>query len=251
MSDQNRTPETPPTRLPDDQHPMRGKVIDLSTLEFVAQGNRRFVYLIRQGTPGFEMFDFPLVLKVPRYEDREQRMNAAKRFLSRLFPSTAERGIRVEARYWSKLASRVPGDPINMPLPVFRGYVMTTGGNAALWDAMCDENGDLAPTLREFFQRGESASLVEPLNRFVAFTYEHNLVAPDIQATNMVLVERRGRKEIVLVDGYADMRLISMRSMFVWRNKKNMEHRFSRMAGQANLGYDKKKRCFYLPETTD
>ena len=249
MADHNQA--LPESKLNQSRTGMAGdqKVIDLSGLDVVAQGNRRFVYLIQPGTPGFEEFDIPLVMKVPRYEDRERRMGLAKRLLSKLFPISAERGIRVEARYWTKLARRVPEKPSSMPLPVFYGYVMTTDGRAALWEAMCDADGDLAPTLREIANQGDPSILVEPLNRFVDFSYRHNLVAPDIQGVNMVLVERNGRWETVLIDGYADMRLISFRSMFAWRNRQNMDNRFGKMGRQLKLDYDVQKREYSRPQT--
>lgn len=224
--------------------------IDLSTLDMVAQGNRRFVYLIRPGTPGFEKYDLPLVLKIPRYKDRERRMAWPKRLLSRMFPASAERGIRIEARYWTKLARRVPGNPSDMPLPVFHGYVTTTDGRAALWEAMCDADGNLAPTLHTVAKRGDQASLIEPLNRFVDFSYRYNLVAPDIQGVNMVLVDRNGRQQAVLIDGFADMRLVSLRSMSAIRNRRNMDNRFAKMGRAVEIDYDLQKRQYALPEST-
>lgn len=223
------------------------RVIDLTRLKKVAQGNRRDVYFVPTGETGFEHFSAPLVLKVPRYADRRTHHRRSKRLKSILLPFSMERVSRVEVNYWKKLAARFDGDPAQMPLPVFRGYVNTSDGRGTLWDAMCDSDGKLAPTLRQLKRAGVIEELVDPLNRFAAFCYEYNVVAPDIQGVNLVRVERAGRPEVVLIDGFGDMRIFSTRELSRRRNRTFMDHRFGKTAISAGMVFNPATRQFSMP----
>ena len=227
--------------------------VDLTGREIVARGNRRDVYLVDPPALGLPAAEKPLVLKIPRYKERLAHPHLAKRLVAKLFPSSLERVIRVEARYWEKLAFRYGQDPASMPLPLFHGYVNTNEGPATLWESVWGANGDLAPTIDDLAKEGDLPSAIAPLNKFVAFCFAANIVAPDIRSGNIVLAQRAGRPEAVLIDGFGDMRLFSIRTLSTRRNTEFMTKRFARMAWKSGLVFDEKRREFSMPaqQTSD
>lgn len=223
------------------------KYVDLSGRKIVAKGNRRDVYLIDPQEVGIGGANTPLVLKIPRYEERRAHPRLSKRIIAKLFPASLERVIRVEAKYWEHLAASIGADPKTMPVPFFYGYVDTNLGRATLWESVWGADGELAPSISQLELKGGLARAIEPLNRFVAFCFETNIVAPDIRSDNVVLAERFGRTEAVLVDGYGDMRLLSFLSLSPRYNTQFMTRRFARFAWTVGLHFDTETRLFAMP----
>ena len=221
--------------------------IDLRDVELVNQGGRRFVYLIPRGFPGFEDIRMPLALKVPKYKERLAQINWVKRLLTEWIPYAAERVIRVEAAYFTRLAHEFTGPIAEIPLPQFFGFARTSQGRAALWEAICDDQGRLAPTLHQLIERGQVHEFLEPLNKFVKFCYRNNVLAPDIQVKNLVLAHRNGGKQVVLVDGFGDMRLISKNRLSRKQNTALLDRRFRRVARTTGLEFDAKEQAFSRP----
>ena len=213
--------------------------VDLRQFTKVAQGKNRDIYIV----PGADLDPAappaPVVLKVPRYADRASVDSPAKRVLRRLLPGSLLRVIRKEAQYRAKL-------PEPQPIPAFLGYVDTSQGRAALWEAVCTRKGKLAPTLKSLAARGRVSEVVEPLNQFAKTCFEQNLVAPDINDRNLVLT-KAGGKRVVLVDGFGDHRLFSLRGLSRAHNQRSLVNRFQKVARQMGLAFDPETRRFSLP----
>lgn len=219
--------------------------IDLAGLERIARGKNREIYFLPSGFAGQKD---PLVLKVPRYTDRKQRQTFLKRAVYGLFPSSQRRIIDKEARYAKKLAARLKPCPVKVPIPAFFGFVHTSAGTGALWEAVCDTKGTMAPTLADISKAGKIRAIVDPLNIFAGSCYALDLVAPDINDRNLAVRGDISRAELVLVDGFGDHRMISLREIWAKRNIRSLDDRFEKIARKTGLRFDAGARRFSLPE---
>ncbi|MGD9294460.1 MAG: YrbL family protein [Roseobacter sp.] len=219
-------------------------LIDLGGLERVARGRNRDIYFLPSGLVGQAE---PLILKVPRYSDRNRRQGFLKRAVYRLWPGSQRRVISNEARYAQKLATRLKSHSVKVPIPAFCGFVRTSGGPGALWEAVCNAHGAVAPTLANIAMAGQIQAMAEPLNRFARTCYALNLVAPDINDRNLAVRGENASAELVLVDGFGDHRVISLREIWPARNIRCLDDRFRKVARKTGLTYDAGTRRFSLP----
>ena len=185
--------------------------INLNSLRRVARGKNRDIFFMPEGVAGHNS---PLVLKVPRYADRSDRQGLLKRVLQRLFPESQRRVISNEVRYLRHLTKNAAAQASQLPIPAFYGFVDTDAGMGALWEAICREDGALAPTLEDVADAGGMAPMIAPLNAFAAACYRLNIVAPDINDRNLAVRRRAGGTELFLVDGFGDHRMISLRALW-------------------------------------
>lgn len=216
--------------------------IEVRSLTRVARGKNRDIYFIPQGTA---IHSGALVLKVPRYAARNNRLALPKRALRGIFPQSRRRVIGKEASYLARLSNSLSSHSDTLPIPAFHGFVETTAGTGALWEAICNEDGGLAPTLEDVAKAGQMAATIEPLNAFAAVCYGLNIVAPDINDRNLALRTWRGRQEIVLVDGFGDHRMISLRTLWRSRNIRSLDDRFQKVARKTGVQFDTNARRFF------
>lgn len=219
-------------------------LVDLAPLTKIGSGKQRDVYLW-PATPE-QAETGPLVLKVPRYGERDSRLTNGKKLLRRIAPSSAHRIITKEAQYACELARRYRDDE-RPPIPNFYGYVETTEGWGVLWEAICTETGAPAPTLRHMAARGKISDWIDTLNRFTRSCFDKNIVACDLHAGNLVCVERDSSRQIILIDGYGDHRMFSMRAIWPQYNTRHLIKRFERVARQTGLAFDPVTSEFALP----
>lgn len=216
-------------------------LIDLAGLERVAQGRNREIYLLPSGLAGQSD---PLILKVPRYADRIGRQSFLKRAVYRLFPSSQRRIISNEATFSERLTARLKSRPVKAPIPMFFGFVKTTAGTGTLWEAICDTKGKMAPTLADIAKAGKIQAMIKPLNEFAYTCYEIDLVAPDINDRNLAVRGEGARAELVLVDGFGDHRMVSLREIWPARNRRSLDDRFRKVARKTGLTFDADTRRF-------
>ncbi len=213
----------------------------------IASGGTRDVYVLSADQVGVDTPSGKCVLKIPRQAEQRGGLSVAKRLLAVIFPTSRQRVITKEVSYLKKLQRQC--DQINqrLPVPAFLGFDETPLGRGALWEAICDDKGEIAPTLVQLAKSGNISDYLEPLNAFAAFCFQQNIVASDISQRNLALTERDGRREFVLIDGFGDHRVISLRSLFPAYNTRCMYRRFDKMARQIGLQFDSQKRCFKRP----
>lgn len=218
--------------------------LDITVLTEVARGAKRNVYLIHD----LPSVPFPVVLKVPRYQKIRKNLSRGKRFVHDLFPFADHFVITREVEYIRRLERQTGGALAELPVTRFASYAETSAGRGALWEALLNENQALAPTLQEIADAGRIGEVIEPLNRFVEQCFALSLVASDLHAGNLALVVRGGRKQLLLVDGFGDHRLISLRSLSRWYNAKSLVKKFEKVASQTGLRYAPETRRFSLPD---
>jgi len=213
----------------------------------VANGKNRDIYLVPDPSSATGTVARQLVLKVPRYGNRQDTQLPLKKALQSIAPSSRQRAIQKEVAYLERLRKRTAALGVELPIPQFFGFVDTDVGKGTLWEAICDETGSLAPTLRLLKGSSAFSQTVEPLNRFVNVCFDHNIVAPDIKDNNLILTQRDGRDEIILVDGFGDHRMISLRGMWPPLNARSLVDRFNKLARQTGFKFDQTERRFLPP----
>ncbi len=189
----------------------------------------------------------PLILKVPRYAEYSRNRPFMKRLVRAVAPYIDVRIYRKEARYRRKLSRIESKTNIKLPIPAFYGFVETTVGQGSLWEAACDGEGNLAPTLAQIDDAGLLADVIDPLNECVDLLYAHHIVAPDVHKGNLVLATDQGRHRVMLIDGFADHRIFSTRSLSARKNAAGLQKRFLSITRTTGLSYDVARRRFFLP----
>lgn len=213
--------------------------LDISKLSKFANGKNRDIYLVSHPAPDTDGTERICVLKVLRSKANQERELSSKMVLKSLFPASRQRVILKEVKYLEKLLRRGAIQGFQPPIPAFRGFVNTAKGRGTLWETMLDRSGNLAPSIKELGQAGKLADAVEPLNRFVKICFDHNIVAPDINENNLTLTYRNDQSEVVLVDGFGDHRLISLRSIWPALNARSLADRFDRLGRRTGLQFDR------------
>ena len=222
-------------------------LLDLRDYPKIRRGKQRDIYLVPADARG-NAAGKAMVLKVPRYGERHKRLSLIKRVLRRIYPDSAYRVLTQEVDYWNKLTDRQDGRASSLPIPAFEGYVNTTSGRAVLWEAMVDAKGDLGPNLLDICKDGTPEIAIEPLNRFVDTCLAESIVAPDLNAKNLVLATRNARSDFFLVDGFSDHRMISLREIIPRYNAHFLLKRFAKIARRMGLEFDPAAQRFRLPD---
>lgn len=94
--------------------------------------------------------------------------------------------------------------------------------------------------------------VIDPLNRFAKTCICERIVAPDPHAGNPACATRNGQLEIILVDGFGDHHMLSLRAMIRAFNLRSLISSFEKMAGKNGLVFDPATVTFSLPdEATD
>ncbi|MFP4640185.1 MAG: YrbL family protein [Guyparkeria sp.] len=183
--------------------------LKLSHLEPVAQGAQKLV---------FRHPDDPRVLvKVvnPRFierRDRKDRFYQKRRRIGhhRAFAREMIEHLVVRALHPGRLA----------PCPYMQnilGVVDTDLGTALLVEAVLDENGDLAPTLRDLVETNRFGPRErDALEEFLDWALDSNVLINDLSADNLAW---HHDGHFVMIDGLGDRAGIPIRAVSPWLNR--------------------------------
>lgn len=133
------------------------------------------------------------------------------------------------------------------PVANLRGLVATDLGVGMLTEKIRGPDGQLADHLHTLHQSGQLQDHLPLLNEFARSLFEWEVIANDINPGNVVLGEREGRLQFVLVDGLGDSHLIPLRSWFRWANRRSLHKRLRRTAAYCGLHWSSKCRHFTVP----
>ncbi|WP_170381233.1 YrbL family protein [Ruegeria atlantica] len=222
--------------------------IDLSSFEKIANGKQRNIYLVRGKDVGLRDGNQRFVLKVPRRQERLQRLSSAKRLLRKIYPASSLRVIRKEAEYWKAVSCRWNREWGPFPFPRFVGFVETSEGIGALWNAVCDHQGNLAPQLKDFVDNNDVTGMLDALNQFVRLCMTQHIVATDLQYRNVVFGTELDRTQLFLVDGFGDHRMVSFRRVSKSYNRSKLVHSCQKLARQTNLCFQPETGVFSLSD---
>lgn len=225
------------------------RVIDITALTRIASGKQRNIFLLDQAIGNLDFSDVRIVLKVPKHSERHKRLPFYKKLLRKLYPASALRVIRKEAAYLARASQKFVGSPQLIPIPSFMGFVETSDGTGALWEAICDTQGQLAPTLEKLLAENQIADVFEPLNSFVETCMKNDLVITDLNPRNLVYGQKAGAKQFFIVDGFGDHRVISLREMFRKHNRSKLIQSFNKLSDQTGLMFDMQTNSFRHSKT--
>lgn len=213
--------------------------IRLSYLKPLATGTHRVVYDMGHG----------LVIKVmlsstPAPEKLLKRLKFRIRRLSRY---GEHRFLFREYNQYIRVQLSAQQHAGVLPVAEVRGLIQTDLGLGMIAEKLTAAEGSLAPQVYQLYKSGKLDALLPLLDDFANCPYEWDVVANDINAGNIVLADRDGVQQFVLVDGLGDSHFIPVRSWFSRFNRRSLDKRFDRMARFCGLEWDRKNRRFRQP----
>ncbi|MFN2380993.1 MAG: YrbL family protein [Guyparkeria sp.] len=185
------------------------KPLELATLDPVGQGAQKLV---------FRHPDDPRVLvKVinPRFIERHDRRDAFYKKRRRIGHHRAFAREMIEHLVVRALH---PGRLASCPhMQNILGVVDTDMGAAMLVEAVLDENGELAPTLRDLVETGRFGPCERrALEAFLDWALTSNVLINDLSADNLAW---HPDGHFVMIDGLGDRAGIPIRAVSPWLNR--------------------------------
>lgn len=177
----------------------------LSSMEAVAQGSERAVY--------FHPDHPDVVFKVVVGKDIDPRSRKFEHIALWVSPNKLMmRRSRKELHSYilSKFAHH-QSDCI-FPAAEMRGFYESDIGLAVAFERITDGSNALGPTLGKIAETGGlTPNSIKLLNEFVQRILEWNLIASDLNLSNIVFGRRGGIEQFVLIDGMGAPHLVPMR----------------------------------------
>ncbi|WP_426702316.1 YrbL family protein [Rhodanobacter sp. Col0626] len=128
------------------------------------------------------------------------------------------------------LASRHASTGLS-PLARVLGLVETDLGPGLVVEKIASDDGALAPNLDAWIRHhGLTDDMRAALDRLLAQLLEHNVIAADLHAWNLVCEEKPGEPlRLVMIDGFGEKNFIPLRSMSRRNNTARTRSKFRRM----------------------
>ncbi|MCK0166467.1 PhoP regulatory network YrbL family protein [Jannaschia sp. S6380] len=214
-------------------------VLDLSQATQVANGAVRDVFE-RPGHPD-------QLLKTLRLEKRavyDSRPGLLAQF-KRRFTLGPYKYFLKEYRCYLRTAHLAEKFDRPIPIAEFGGVVRTERGLAQVVQKVGDEQGGLAPTLRMLLRVERfDPDLLRRLNAFVDDIHVLRVVAPDLNAGNIVLDPSGDAPRFVLIDGYGEKSVLPLRAWFPALNARQLDRNFARIGRSRHLIWNAAARRF-------
>lgn len=181
-------------------------------MRVIARGANRICVLDPE-LPGHCLkYELPPVRGMRRYWRRRLRHS-----LSRQVPRLGLNA--TELRAWRRLRRRL-GDALDEHVAQCTGIVRTDAGLALRACLIIDASGCPAPSLAMLFEAGRPAldprALIRALDVFEAWLLAHRIPLSDLNAGNLVVVEREGRTRLVCVDVKSTISGRGLEPLFRW-----------------------------------
>ncbi len=185
----------------------------LTDADKIGEGRGRRVYAY----PGHP--EWIIKLHKPFRKKKLQLLRRQMRYMGRRFGKY--RHSIFEAEEYTAMVART--DRIPDFVPGYRGLVMAQGEIGAVFDAIRQPDGQIAPTLRQFLvAEGYSPALEAAINHLWAQVVAFRCVVSDPNLSN-ALVQRRddGSLRLWLVDGLGERTVIPIMRMSNWVFHRN------------------------------
>jgi hypothetical protein len=194
-------------------------MLQFRDIEPIASGQHRLVFQHPEAPDS--------LVKVMRPELVE-RNNREEPWYRRLARTGPYRGFVREFNEY--LASR-HASPNPSPLARVIGLVETDMGPGLVVEKVHGTDGGLAPNLDAWVrQHGLTDDVQAALDRLLAQLLEHNVIAADLHAWNLVCEENpNGQLRLVMIDGFGEKNFIPLRSMSHRNNAARTRSKFRRM----------------------
>jgi len=213
------------------------KPLQISGQDRLASGARRVVYL--------HPHEPDKLIKV--FIERRPERRALKLVARRLLPLTRYRFVFREYHCFVRAAILSSGRRVPSPVVSLYGMAETDLGLGTVSERISRAGETIGPTMRALADQGELPGYLEELNDFVARMFGLGIRANDINTLNLVLGERDGKVQFILVDGLGDSHIIPIRTMSNRLNDWSLSRRFDTMARQTGLEWDRKARRYRVP----
>ncbi len=225
--------------LPGGVHLPGGQVC-LGDLAPVAMGQDRAVYLHP---------DYPDVLfKVLRNPTGRRMPRTFRGITQRLFPSVRYRPIRKEYAAYLALLPKLGDTPGDIPITHLFGFCRTDLGAATLVERIGDAAHPVGQSLKSMRTGGTfDAALVPLLNDFADRLLRWQVRTTDMTMQNIVLGERAGLRQFVLVDGIGDVFAIPIRTWSKTAMRIGQGQSLAAIARKLGLGWDARAHRFLTP----
>jgi hypothetical protein len=171
-------------------------------------------------------------------------MRRWKRKLHQALPALSRRFLFREYRAYLKAKLQQELRKDELPVAEQRGLVLTDMGIGMLVELIGDSKGNPGPTLWHLYKDGRLESFLVDLNDFARRMFAWGIRANDINVSNIVLGQRNGQRQFVLVDGLGDSHLIPMRSWFKVLNERSLHKRFRKLARALGLRWNSRDLAF-------
>ncbi len=213
-------------------------VIDLSDDHRISNGTVRVVYEF-PGQPD-------LLIKVFHSFDDRSSKRPIKRLAWTLFPTLRFRSILNELQCELLVSLKLGSDIKSMPISRMLGIVQTNRGPGVVVERINGLGGGLAPRLHQLSGGKTMAEpVLDALNVMVKKMFELQIVARDINLSNIVYGSRDAGAACFLIDGYGERNIVPLRSMSKRLNDRSLDRQFASIAQKnTSLAWDSDHRIF-------
>lgn len=197
----------------------------LTEADKIGEGRGRRVYAY-PGRP-----EWIIKLHKPFRKKKMQGLRRQLRYMGRRFGKY--RHSIFEAEEYTAMVART--DRIPDFVPGYRGLVAAEGEIGAVFDAIRQPDGQIAPTLRQFLRaEGYSSALEAAIDHLWAQVIAFRCVVSDPNLSN-ALVQRRedGSLRLWFVDGLGERTVIPIMRMSDWVYRRNTQHYHQQMLERA------------------
>ena len=165
----------------------------------------------------------------------------------RLFPSVRYRPIQKEYAAYLGLIPKIGDLPGDFPITHLFGICRTDLGPATMVERIGDADHPVGLSLKSMRQQGAlDGTLVPLLNDFADRLLRWQVRTTDMTMQNIVLGERAGVRQFVLVDGIGDVFSIPVRTWSKTAMRIGQRQSLAAIARKLGLGWDARAHRFLL-----
>lgn len=192
--------------------------------------------------------DYPDVLfKVLRNPAGRRMPRTFRGITQRLFPSVRYRPIQKEYAAYLGLIPKIGDLPGDFPITHLFGICRTDLGPATMVERIGDADHPVGLSLKSMRQQGAlDGTLVPLLNDFADRLLRWQVRTTDMTMQNIVLGERAGVRQFVLVDGIGDVFSIPIRTWSKTAMRIGQRQSLAAIARKLGLGWDARAHRFLL-----
>jgi len=124
-----------------------------------------------------------------------------------------------------------PSGVWQVPMARILGLAQTTLGLGLVVEKICDEAGNIAPTVADLARQGRfDAALSEQLDEFFDDLADAHVVLHDISASNVACgLNADGKQGLYLIDGFGVLPLIPLYAWSKRLNRRRIQRKYARM----------------------
>lgn len=220
----------------------KSKVLMLQPSDIVARGGHCDVYA--------HPLDRNRLIKVMKSPEDLQRTQSVRRRVKTWLPGMRSRQTRKQYIEYLNVMLDHPGPVFDLPITQMLGFVRTGFGLGYVTEKVMRSDGQLGETLQDLLATDRLGQThLDLLNDAISRIHALGIRVGDLGARNFVFGRRDdgsgvGARECVLVDGYGDIRIIPVRAVSRWLNRRELDKRCKKLARRTGLRWNGTDRRF-------